>query len=376
MPRRVLIFLAALVWTSAAGILFYRGFSLLEGSGLPLRFVLMIASLAGFIFWWILFARISLRYVLRIFRLKSDKPCIFAFFSVRSYILMLLMIASGVLLRYSGALDPALIGLFYLIMGLPLFLSSVRFWYYGLRYFRLKEACASPEGVTTRLPIWQRRLWAFFSFTLTLLILLVFYTNWRISWSTAEYIYDDISKVPENMVALVPGTSSKLANGSTNLYFKYRIEAVAELYKARKIRYVILSGDNGTKSYNEPKEMKAELIRQGVPDSVIYPDYAGFRTFDSVIRAWKVFGQKRYTFVSQLFQNERAIYIARAHGIEAIGYNAKDVGYYSGFKTKTREMLARVNVFLDLYLLNKQPRFLGDPIHIGDDQESAESDLK
>ena len=102
----------------------------------------------------------------------------------------------------------------------------------------------------------------------------------------------------------------KLKNGNNNLYFDYRILAAVELYKAGKIKYILISGDNRKKDYNEPEEMKKALIQKGVPAKFIYLDYAGFRTLDSVVRAKEVFGQNQLTIISQRFHNERAIYLA------------------------------------------------------------------
>ncbi len=123
----------------------------------------------------------------------------------------------------------------------------------------------------------------------------------------------------------------------------------------------MVSGDNSRRNYNEPEEMKKALIRQGIPEKAIYLDYAGFRTLDSVIRAQKIFGQNRFTVISQHFHNERAIYLAGKHHIDAIGFDARDVPVKSGFKTRMREVLARVKVFIDL-AFKKQPRFLGEPV--------------
>ena len=109
--------------------------------------------------------------------------------------------------------------------------------------------------------------------------------------------------------------------------------------------------------------MKNELVKRGVAEDKIYLDYAGFRTLDSVVRMEKIFGQHRFTVKSQDFHNRRAIYIAQAKGLQAIGYNAQDVDAYSGFKTQLREKFARVKLFMDLYT-NKSPKFLGDPVII------------
>lgn len=177
-------------------------------------------------------------------------------------------------------------------------------------------------------------------------------------------LYSVIVETPANDVGLLLGTSPKLKNGDSNLYFEYRITAATELYKAGKIKYILISGDNSKEKYNEPAAMKRALMRNGVPEKAIYLDYAGFRTLDSVVRAKEIFGQNRFTIISQGFHNERALYLAEENGINAIGYNAKDVWAYSGIKTKFRELFARVKMFIDL-AVDKKPHFLGEKVQIG-----------
>lgn len=188
--------------------------------------------------------------------------------------------------------------------------------------------------------------------------------NQTIKKHTAAQIYSEVITIPQNKVGLLLGTSPKLKNGNNNLYFDYRILAAVELYKAGKIKYILISGDNRREEYNEPEEMKKALMQKGVPEKSIYLDYAGFRTLDSVVRAKEVFGQNQLTIISQRFHNERAIYLAEKNGINAIGYNAKDVNAYAGLKTNIRELLARVKMFIDL-AIDKQPHFLGEKIIIG-----------
>lgn len=180
----------------------------------------------------------------------------------------------------------------------------------------------------------------------------------------ARYVHQSIHSLPDNKVGIVLGTSARLRNGQTNLYFHYRMKAAAELYHSGKVKYLLVSGDNGTKAYNEPRAMRKALIKLGVPDSVIYADYAGFRTLDSVVRCYKVFGQSSFTVISQDFHTKRAIYIAREKGINAVGYTARDVSTTAGIKVKLREMLARVKAILDVNILNIEPRFLGEEITI------------
>ena len=139
--------------------------------------------------------------------------------------------------------------------------------------------------------------------------------------------------------------------------------ATVKLYKAGKIDFVLVSGDNGRTEYDEPTDFKDELIKNAIPENKIFLDYAGFRTLDSVVRAKKVFGQKSITIISQEFHNERAIFLAKRHGIKAVGFNAKDVTTRYGLKVEIREYFSRTKVFIDL-LLGVQPKFLGEAIEI------------
>lgn len=177
-------------------------------------------------------------------------------------------------------------------------------------------------------------------------------------------IYDDVEKIPYNKVGLVLGTIPKLSNGNDNYYYKCRMQATADLYFAGKISYIIASGDNHIKDYNEPECMLNSLVALGVPDTVIYLDYAGFRTFDSMIRAKKVFMQDSITVISQHWHNQRAIYVARKQGMDIIGFDAKDAIVRKAYiKNHIREMLAKVKAVVDVYF-GKQPHFLGDPVII------------
>lgn len=201
-------------------------------------------------------------------------------------------------------------------------------------------------------------------FVLLLIAGVLIYANWRIPHRTQSYLFTDVNKVPEQKAALVLGASKYIRGGYPNPYFIYRIKAAKELYDAGKVSSFVLSGDNSLKSYNEPEDMKAALMELGIPDSVIYLDYAGFRTLDSVVRMKEIFGQNSFVVVSQGFHNERAVYLAQHFGLTAYGYNAKDVALGRvSYKTMLREKLARVKVFVDI-MLKKQPRFLGEPIQI------------
>lgn len=188
-------------------------------------------------------------------------------------------------------------------------------------------------------------------------------TNYAISAFAKNYIYDSIENVKTYKVGLLLGTSKYVKSGNTNEYFSNRIDAAVNLYKNGKITKIIISGDNRERSYNEPRDMKRELIKRGIPDSCIYLDYAGFRTLDSVIRAKEIFGQQTFIIISQKFHNERAIFLARKNGIDAYGFNAKEVSKNKRLKTKIREWFARDKAVFDV-IFNVKPKFLGEKIEI------------
>jgi len=182
--------------------------------------------------------------------------------------------------------------------------------------------------------------------------------------SYKSYSTNNIEDLPDHKVGLVLGTSKYTSFGTVNLFYKYRLESTIELYRNGVIKKVLVSGDNGTESYNEPRMFYQDLVAAGIPAKDIVLDYAGFRTLDSVVRAKKIFNQERLIIISQQFHNERALFLARKNGINAIAYNAKSVNFSFSPKTFLREKLARVKAVLDYYVLNTQPKFLGEKIII------------
>lgn len=159
---------------------------------------------------------------------------------------------------------------------------------------------------------WIKYCVRFLLFGLILLLGTILLCNRIIIHNTESCLYDQVETIPENRVGVLLGTSPKLRGGRPNLYFNYRITAAVELFQAGKISRILVSGDNRCMNYNEPVEMRKALIAHGIPDSVIVMDFAGIRTLDSVIRAKKVFGQDRFTIISQRFHNERAPVYCRA----------------------------------------------------------------
>ncbi len=207
--------------------------------------------------------------------------------------------------------------------------------------------------------IWFRRLVQSSVLLVSLGLLIIAYTNLTAVWASRGRIFDDVEKLPKTRIGLVFGTTDRVS-GRENLYFRYRIDAAVEVWKAGKVDLLLVSGDNRSRYYNEPEKMRQALVRQGVPADRIVSDFAGLRTLDSVVRAKEIFGADHILFISQRFQNERAIYLAKAHDIEAFGYSARDVESSGAFKTRLREVGARVKMWLDVHFLDTRPRILGE----------------
>ena len=193
----------------------------------------------------------------------------------------------------------------------------------------------------------------------------IIYAARRIERTSAALVRADISGLPHKRVGLVLGCAPILSSGAPNWFFENRIEAAAAAFRAQKVDYLLVSGDNHIATYDEPTTMKKALLRLGVPEDRIVLDYAGFSTLDSVIRAKKVFGLSEFCIITQRDHALRAIYIAKANGIDAVAFPAKDVSTLSGLRTRMRESLARVRTLFDVHVLGRKPHFLGAKIEIG-----------
>ena len=178
---------------------------------------------------------------------------------------------------------------------------------------------------------------------------LVVACNVAIDNVVSDRLYDNVDDIPKRSVCVVLGTTPYLkGNKNGNPYFNNRIAAAVQLYKARKVDTVILSGDS-SKFYDETKVMHKALVKQGVPSRAIKLDTKGKSTFESIRQMKNRFNLKEFIVVSQRFQNERALFIANHYGMDAIGYNARDIDVKKGYRVYFREKLARVKVFIDLF---------------------------
>jgi SanA protein len=206
----------------------------------------------------------------------------------------------------------------------------------------------------------MRRLRKVFFLVVVLLVVFLVSCNLWVVWSTQSDVYGNSDQLPDHRVALVLGTSHKLASGKPNPFFEKRMETAAELFAMGKIDHFIVSGDNRSMYYNEPMEMRKALLKKGVPASAITLDYAGLRTLDSIIRCKQIFGQEKITVITQSFHSYRALFISEFYDMDAVAMVADEPNFENSIKVRLREYLARPRAVLDLYILGTAPRFMGE----------------
>ncbi len=197
---------------------------------------------------------------------------------------------------------------------------------------------------------------------LALLLLLVGAAEGWTWWQSHDCCSDAVADCPPDSVVLVLGCARSLGPGRDNYYFTGRMQAAEELWKSGRVRCFIVSGDNRRHDYNEPEDMKAALISRGVPAERIVCDYAGLRTYDSVLRARHIFGVEKLVIISQPAHTRRAVTIARSLGMDARGFDAplEPISHRSWFRQMSRERGARIAMLGDI-ILGREPRHLGKP---------------
>lgn len=206
----------------------------------------------------------------------------------------------------------------------------------------------------------MRRLKLLLGGILIFFVVILLACNAWVMLATRKQIYAKVEETPHRSVALVLGTSNRLADGSPNPFFANRIETAYQLYKSGKVDFIIVSGDNRSKYYNEPVAMRKALIEKGIPTSVITLDFAGLRTLDSIVRCKEIFGQESITIITQPFHSYRALFISNYYNMDAIVMVADEPEAWQSAKVVAREILARPLAVLDLYVLKTTPRFLGE----------------
>lgn len=188
------------------------------------------------------------------------------------------------------------------------------------------------------------------------------WTLWTLTLRYRGSIYTDPEAVPQRPVALVFG-AGYWPDGTPSDILRDRVAAAVELYRAGRVRKLLLSGDNRFVHYNEPARMRELALSQSVPDEDIVLDYAGRRTYDTCYRARHIFGLREVVVVTQRYHLPRALYTCRRLGLDAVGYVADRRPYIHIRRYRAREIPALWLAWWDLWLRRPTP-VLGEPIPI------------
>lgn len=191
-------------------------------------------------------------------------------------------------------------------------------------------------------------------FIIVACLMVIIGCNLAVTSAAKGKMYTDPSKIPAKPVALLLGTSPIGRSGNPNQFFLRRIDATVKLYREKKFSRLIISGANRPEEFNEPEEMRTALVKQGVPDSIMELDGEGFRTINSIVRAKDVYGASSVLIISQEFHNERALFLAKHKGIDAVAFNAATTSSHRWrIQMKMRECLARVKAVLEVVGLSR-----------------------
>ena len=202
------------------------------------------------------------------------------------------------------------------------------------------------------------------------LTVLVVLANAYILLSTEGEATANIADVPRAEVAIVPGALVQ-PNGKMSAMLGDRVHQASALWRAGKVKRILVSGDHHTWSYDEPDTMRKALVAEGVPPRVIFEDHAGFDTWATMVRARGIFGVHDAVVVTQGFHMPRALYLADAAGIDATGLTADlHTWGYQGKKSEVREVLSRVKAIADTTLNTPAMGGKRIPINGGDGRVS------
>lgn len=220
--------------------------------------------------------------------------------------------------------------------------------------------------------------WSLMTLGAALLLVLLFFvaSNLWILSRTHAVIESNVTQCGPERIGIVFGTSHWTRSGVQNPHFYARMSTAARLVHANRVEHLLLSGDNRTQSYNEPRAMWRALTRFGVQSEQITLDYAGFSTFDTMVRAQQVFEVERAVLVTQRWHLPRALYIGQALGMDVVGCAASNHAVNGEWRLRLREWVARVATLGDLYLWRREPYFLGpaEPIKIIEPQNNPDND--
>jgi len=223
----------------------------------------------------------------------------------------------------------------------------------------------------------KRKIFLFRSRFLVLLLILIFVSgilgaNFWVGHIAAGKIFQKVDAIEDHQIILVLGAGVEQDDKISDV-LRDRLDTAVELFTNRKVLRIIISGDNSRENYNETDSMRNYLLEAGIPPRIIFTDYAGFDTFDSIFRAREIFGAEKLILISQEFHLPRAIFLAEKLGIEALGFSANLRKYRNQPQMNLREVLANTKAVGNI-LFNSKPHFLGEKFDLAGDGTKSWTD--
>lgn len=196
-----------------------------------------------------------------------------------------------------------------------------------------------------------------FSASGLLALLLIYLINDRLQTQYADRIKDSITEVAvENppRVAIVLGAKVWETGDPSNVLYD-RIVTAVELYRAGRVRKILMSGDNPSADYDEPTAMKLTAVKLGIPENDVILDFAGRRTYDTCYRAKEIFDVRKAIIVTQEFHQARALYLCNNLGVDSLGVTANRRRYEGENYWAVREFFSRAGAWFEINFLPFEP---------------------
>ena len=183
--------------------------------------------------------------------------------------------------------------------------------------------------------------------------------NFYVVGSTKKQINNEIKEEVDCILVLGAGIWGE----KPSPMLQDRLDTAIKLYKDGVSNKIIMTGDHGTKEYDEVNIMKDYAINQGIPSEDIFMDHAGFSTYESIYRARDIFKVKKMVIVTQEYHLYRALYIANSLGVKSYGVNSDPRKYAGQMYREVREILARNKDFI-YGIVKPKPTYLGKEIPV------------
>lgn len=224
------------------------------------------------------------------------------------------------------------------------------------------------------------RHWKFIFLPAALLALIILFINLWVCHSAAPHCYPRLADVPARPTSGEPVESVAIVlgarvyeNGTPSRLLADRLQTTLELYQSGRVKKILVSGDHGRTAYDEVNVCRRWLQERSVAPQDIFMDHAGFDTYNTMTRARQVFAVDAAIIVTQDFHLLRAVYLARAAGIDAVGLKADRYHYPHLWYLTLRESVARLKAFAEVQL-HVSPHYLGPQIPITGDGQATQDE--